>query len=72
MKLVPCLAADAARILGVTPATVPSLESRGQLAAMRTDLGVRVFDRADVERLAAKRRSERTSTNRSRGIAGEK
>lgn len=68
MKSVPCLAAEAARILGVTPATVRLMESRGALQATRTATGVRIFDRADVERLAAER-SERDSTARNRHIA---
>ena len=53
--MTPCLAAEAARILGVTPATVRLMESRGELPATRTESGVRIFDRADVERLAAER-----------------
>jgi hypothetical protein len=51
VKKLPCLAADAARILGVTHATVRLMESRGELRATRTESGVRIFDRADVERL---------------------
>jgi excisionase family DNA binding protein len=69
MKSVPCLAAEAARILSVTPATVRLMESRGELRATRTASGVRIFDRADVERLAAKRTAERASTERNRHIA---
>jgi excisionase family DNA binding protein len=69
MKIVPCLAAEAARILGVTPPTVRLMESRGELSATRTASGVRIFDRADVERLAAERTAKRESTHRTRHIA---
>lgn len=69
MKSVPCLAAEAARILGVTTSTVRLMESRGELPATRTGDGVRIFDRADVERLAAERAAERDSTGRNRRIA---
>jgi len=64
MTTVPCLAAEAARILGVTPATVRLMESRGELQATRTPSGVRIFDRADVEQLAAERAAEADSTGR--------
>jgi DNA-binding transcriptional MerR regulator len=50
-----CLAADAAKILAVTPATVRLMEARGELPAERTESGVRIFKRTDVERLAAAR-----------------
>ena len=47
--------ADAARILGVVPATVRQMERDGRLPAMRTAGGVRVFRLADVQRLGAER-----------------
>ncbi len=47
--------ADAARILGVVPATVRQMERDGRLPAMKTAGGVRVFRQGDVERLAAER-----------------
>ncbi len=48
--------ADAARVLDVTPATVRQMERRGKLvAASRTLSGIRLFRRADVERLAKTR-----------------
>jgi excisionase family DNA binding protein len=46
---------DAARILGLDPATVRLYERTGRLAAHRTRRGLRLFERADVERLAARR-----------------
>lgn len=57
MKL---LTADAARILNVTPATVRTMETRGELPAERTERGVRLFDRATVERLARERADRRS------------
>ena len=69
VTIIPCLAAEAARILGVTPATVRLMESRGELPATRTASGVRIFDRAAVERLAAERTADRDSTSRNRHIA---
>ncbi len=54
-----CLAAEAAKILDVTPATVRLREARGELPAERTESGVRIFKRVDVERLAAQREAAR-------------
>lgn len=51
--------ADAARILGVVPATVRQMERSGRLPALRTAGGIRLFCRADVERFA----EERTANN---------
>jgi excisionase family DNA binding protein len=48
--------ADAAKVLEVTPAAVVAMHTRGDLAAVRTTGGVRLFSQQDVERLAAKRR----------------
>lgn len=54
--------ADAARLLGVTPATVREMERRGTLkAAARTKGGARLFRRADVERLVRERQPRRRS-----------
>jgi excisionase family DNA binding protein len=50
------LTSEAARILGIAPATVHSLVRRGHLRAKRTTGGVRVFRREDVERLLVERR----------------
>ncbi len=47
--------ADAARILGVVPATVRLMAQNGRLPALRTQSGMRLFRRKDVERLAAVR-----------------
>ena len=54
-----CLAAEAAKILDVTPATVRLMEARGELPAERIERGVRIFKRVDVERLAAQREAAR-------------
>lgn len=45
----------AARILGVTPETVRAYDRRGILPALRTDTGIRLFLRSEVERVAAER-----------------
>lgn len=47
--------ADAARLLGVVPATVRHMEKQGQIPALRTEGGVRIFLRDDVERIAEER-----------------
>lgn len=50
-------AADAARILAVTPAAVRSMQQRGALrAAAETEGGIRLYRRSDVEELARRRR----------------
>ena len=55
--------ADAARILGVTPAAVRLMERQGRLpSAGRTQGGIRLFQRAKVE-AAAKRRAWRRRPN---------
>jgi excisionase family DNA binding protein len=46
---------EAARILEVSAGTVRHLERVGQLRALKTAKGVRLFDRVDVERLALRR-----------------
>jgi DNA-binding transcriptional MerR regulator len=49
-------AADAARVLGVTPATVRLMHHRGDLPlAAKTEGGVHLFSRVAVERLAVSR-----------------
>jgi excisionase family DNA binding protein len=48
--------ADAARILGVVPATVRQMERDGRLPAQKTASGTRIFRKQDVERLATARR----------------
>jgi hypothetical protein len=57
-------AADAARILGVTPATVRLMHRRGELPlAAKTEGGVHLFDPTTVKRLAAVR-DERATAGR--------
>ena len=46
------LPSDAARILGVSTDTVRNMDARGQLPAMRTVSGRRLFRRSDVDQLA--------------------
>lgn len=47
---------DAARILGVVPATVRAMALSGRLPpATMTESGIRLFRREDVERLASER-----------------
>lgn len=53
------LSAGAGRILNLTPAGVRALERRGELPAERTESGVRLFSRVDVERLARERAARR-------------
>lgn len=53
-------AADASRILGVTSATVRSMERRGSLPAdARTEGGIRLFRRSRVESLQRRREAKR-------------
>jgi excisionase family DNA binding protein len=49
--------ADAAKILGVTPAAVIAIARRGSLPFLRTVGGRRLFVRSDVERLARERQA---------------
>ncbi len=55
------IVSEPAKLLGLTPAHVRRLEREGQLPvqlpAQRTPGGVRLFNRDDVERLAAARRA---------------
>lgn len=53
------LTSEAARLLGVTSDAVRHMERRGLLPAVRTGSGVRLFDRATVERLATERAQRR-------------
>jgi len=49
--------ADAAKLLGVTPAAVRAMERRGTLRAVtKTGSGMRLFDRQAVLALVAKRK----------------
>jgi excisionase family DNA binding protein len=51
----PVTVSEAARIAAVSADTIRRWEAAGRLAARRTGTGVRIFRRADVERLAAAR-----------------
>ena len=52
--------ADAARLLGVTPATVRAMERQGRLRASgRTQGGIRLFRHAEVQRVATRRAAKR-------------
>jgi predicted site-specific integrase-resolvase len=62
---------SAAQIIGVSPTTVIYYNKTGKLKAERTQSGIRLFDRAEVERFAAERntgakrcRDARQSTGR--------
>lgn len=50
------LTGDVARILEVSAETVRHLNRIGRLPALKTERGVRLFDRRDVERVARERR----------------
>jgi excisionase family DNA binding protein len=56
--------ADAARILGVVPATVRLLERAGKLPALKTPSGQRLFQRDEVQRVADDRRNAVSSATR--------
>lgn len=51
----PVLTTEAARICEVAPETIRQWERLGKLPALKTERGVRLFDRQDVERLARDR-----------------
>ncbi len=58
-------AADAARILGVTPAAVRLMHQRGELPlAAKTAGGVHLFSPTVVERVATARLAKRRATPR--------
>lgn len=52
------LTSEVSRLLNVSAQTVRSWERRGLIHAVKTDRGVRVFDRVDVERFAHERRED--------------
>jgi DNA-binding transcriptional MerR regulator len=60
----PLLTSQVARLLDVAPETIRLWERQGILPAVKTDKGVRLFDRRDVERLA-REREERRATQHS-------
>ncbi len=53
----------ASQILGISPSAVQLLERTGKLTARRTDRGVRLFRRADVERFAHERERRRAAAS---------
>lgn len=56
--------ADAARILGVVPATVRLMAISGRLPpSATTESGMRLFSRGEVERLAREREETRRQSN---------
>jgi hypothetical protein len=55
----PITTSIAARILLRSEATVRNMATKGELQCVRTESNIRLFDRAEVERVAAKRRNER-------------
>jgi excisionase family DNA binding protein len=56
--------ADASRVLGVTPQTVRlMIRQRTLPVAARTEGGIHLFRRGDVERVAAERATRSTSRN---------
>ena len=58
-------AADASRVLGVTPATVRQMVQRQKLpVAAMTESGIHLFRRRDVEDLARKRARRRDAEGR--------
>jgi len=61
-------AADAARVLDVTPATIRAMERRGVLpVAAMTEGGIHLFRRAAVERLARRRTKRKQQAERAVG-----
>ena len=64
--------ADAARVLGITPATVRLMVRRGDLpVAAMTEGGIHLFRRGHVERLA-RRRARRGLSPQPSGLDGER
>lgn len=59
--IVPLLTGQVAQILDVSPETVRLWERLGRLPALKTERGVRLFDRRDVERLAGEREQRRAT-----------
>jgi excisionase family DNA binding protein len=55
----PLTVSSAARVAGVSDATIRSWANRGWLRTERTATGLRLFERRDVERVADERRSRR-------------
>jgi DNA-binding transcriptional MerR regulator len=58
----PLLISDVARALKLAEPSVRRLEAAGVLRAMRTPGGIRIFRRADVERVASERAARRAGS----------
>ncbi len=58
------LTGEAAKALGVSVQRIRQLVDAGRLPAVRTETGVRLLDRTAVEDLAARRKLEKTSRDR--------
>ena len=54
----------AARILDLTSESVRQYERQGKLPAIRTESGMRLFQRADVERFAKARAARRAQATK--------
>lgn len=54
----PVLTTEAARICTVSPETIREWERTGKLPALKTERGVRLFDRRDLLALKARRDQE--------------
>ncbi len=54
------MTSEVARLLKKAPGTVIYYCKTGQLRALRTESGVRIFFRSDVERFAAARRAAKS------------
>jgi DNA-binding transcriptional MerR regulator len=66
------MTADVAKILGVVPATIRWMERTGRIVAQRTPSGVRLFRRADVERVAFERVQRRARVGCTESSLGDK
>jgi excisionase family DNA binding protein len=57
------MVSEAARVARVSPDTIRRWEQSGRLEAIRTSGGIRLFSRADVERVAVERARRRSAVN---------
>jgi hypothetical protein len=57
----PCLVGEAARIVGRSERTVRQWGDTGRVRCWRTAIGVRVFDRLELRRLAEQPTTENTT-----------
>jgi len=57
--LAPLLTGQVARILDISPESVRLWERSGRLPALKTEKGVRLFDRRDVEAFKREREARR-------------